>query len=146
MSATMNPYLSFRAEAAEALRFYQGVFGGELQLSTFGEQGMSQDPAEADKVMHGQLTADAGFVLMASDTPASMGVPSGSAVTLSLSGDDEAVLRGWWDALTAEGTISLPLEKAPWGDLFGMCTDRFGLAWMVAITAPAGAASAPAAA
>ncbi|MFT2750358.1 VOC family protein [Clavibacter sp. Sh2036] len=139
MSAIMNPYLSFRDQAAEALRFYQGVFGGELALSTFGEQGMSPAPAEADKIMHGQLTSDAGFVLMASDTPASMGVPSGSAITLSLSGDDAEVLGGWWDALTADGTVVLPLEVAPWGDRFGMCTDRFGIDWMVSI-APAPAA------
>jgi PhnB protein len=134
MSATMNAYLSFRDRAAEALRFYQDVFGGEVETTTFGEGGMAQDPAEADKVMHGQLTSSAGFTLMASDTPASMGVPSGSAITLSLSGDDEPVLRGWWDALTADGTVVLPLDRAPWGDLFGMCTDRYGIDWMVAIS------------
>jgi PhnB protein len=134
MSATMNPYLSFRDQAAEALRFYQDVFGGEVETTTFAEGGMSQDPIEADRVMHGQLTSSAGFTLMASDTPASMGVPSGSAITLSLSGDDEPVLRGWWDALTADGTVVLPLDRAPWGDLFGMCTDRYGIDWMVAIS------------
>ncbi|WP_043667842.1 VOC family protein [Clavibacter michiganensis] len=134
MSAIMTPYLSFRDQAAEALGFYRGIFGGAVETTTFGEGGMSQDPAEADKVMHGRLTSDAGFVLMASDTPASMGVPSGSAITLSLSGDDEDVLGGWWDALTADGTIVLPLEVAPWGDRFGMCTDRYGIDWMVSIS------------
>ena len=48
----------------------------------------------------------------------------------SLSGDDETTLRGWWDGLAAEGTVTLPLEKAPWGDSFGQLTDKFGLAWM----------------
>ncbi|CAQ03130.1 VOC family protein [Clavibacter sepedonicus] len=140
MSATMNPYLSFRDQAADALLFYQGIFGGEVETTTFGDGGMATDPAEADKVMHGQLTSGAGFVLMASDTPAAMGVPSGSAITLSLSGDDADVLGGWWDALTADGTIVLPLEPAPWGDRFGMCTDRFGIDWMVSISAPPAAA------
>ncbi|OUE30735.1 hypothetical protein BFL35_08720 [Clavibacter michiganensis] len=134
MSAIMTPYLSFRDQAAEALGFYRGIFGGEVETTTFGEGGLVQDPAEADKVMHGRLTSDAGFVLMASDTPASMGVPSGSAITLSLSGDDEGVLGGWWEALTADGTIVLPLEVAPWGDRFGMCTDRYGIDWMVSIS------------
>jgi PhnB protein len=135
MPAIMNPYLSFRDQAAEALAFYQGIFGGEVETTSYGEGGMSQDPTEADKVMHGLLTSGAGFVLMASDTPASMGVPSGSAISLSLSGDEEPVLRGWWDALTADGTIVLPLETAPWGDQFGMCTDRYGIDWMVSISA-----------
>ncbi|RIJ55303.1 VOC family protein [Clavibacter phaseoli] len=133
MSAIMNPYLSFRDQAADALRFYQGIFGGDVETTTFGDGGMSTDPAEVDKVMHGQLTSGAGFVLMASDTPAAMGVPSGSAITLSLSGDDETVLTGWWDALTADGTVVLPLDVAPWGDRFGMCTDRYGIDWMVSI-------------
>lgn len=30
----------------------------------------------------------------------------------------------------------MPLEKQVWGDIFGMCTDRFGVAWMVNITQP----------
>ena len=51
-----------------------------------------------------------------------------------LSGDDEDKLRGWWDALSGDGTVGVPLEKAPWGDSFGMCTDKFGVAWMVNIT------------
>ena len=55
--------------------------------------------------------------------------------SLSLSGDDEAELRGYWDGLTEAGTVAVPLEKAPWGDNFGMCTDRFGVPWMVNIAA-----------
>jgi PhnB protein len=27
----------------------------------------------------------------------------------------------------------MPLEKAPWGDHFGMCTDGFGVSWLVNI-------------
>jgi PhnB protein len=68
---------------------------------------------------------------MAADVPSSMEVgPNG---TISLSGDDEATLRGYWDGLTEGGTVTVPLEKAPWGDTFGMCTDRFGVDWMVNI-------------
>ena len=68
---------------------------------------------------------------MAADVPMSMDVsPNG---TVSLSGDDEATLRRYWDGLTGGGTVTVPLEKAPWGDTFGMCTDRFGVRWMVNI-------------
>jgi PhnB protein len=42
-------------------------------------------------------------------------------------------VRRYWDALSAGGTVGVPLEKAPRGDSFGMCTDRFGVAWMVNI-------------
>jgi PhnB protein len=59
----------------------------------------------------------------------------GGAITISLSGDDEAELRGYWDGLSDGGTVTLPLERQMWGDLFGQCTDRFGVNWMVNIGA-----------
>ncbi|MBO0776520.1 MAG: VOC family protein [Actinobacteria bacterium] len=134
MSVQLNPYLSFRDNAREALGFYQSVFGGELTTSTFGEFRASDDPAEQHKIMHGQLTAGDGIVLMASDTPDRMEYQPGNNYSISLSGDDEPALRGYWDKLAAGGTVTMPLEKAPWGDTFGMCTDRFGVQWLVNIS------------
>lgn len=55
----------------------------------------------------------------------------GSGYSVSLSGDDEATLRRYWDALSDGGTITMPFEKAPWGDTFGMLTDKFGVNWLV---------------
>ncbi len=59
----------------------------------------------------------------------------GNNYSVSLSGDDEAELRGYWDKLSARGTVTVPLERAAWGDTFGMCVDEFGVNWMVNITA-----------
>jgi PhnB protein len=132
MPTTLNPSLGFRENAREAMTFYQSVFGGDLALSTFGEFHASEDPAEADKIMHGMLTAGNGLVLMGADTPNGMDLAPGSSISVSLSGDDEAELRGYWDKLSADGgTVTVPMERAPWGDIFGMCTDRFGTAWLV---------------
>jgi PhnB protein len=133
MATLLNPYISFRDSAKSAMEFYQSVFGGELTVSTFAEMQASDDPAEQDKVMHAMLTTDSGFNLMASDTPNSMDYTPGTNYSISLSGDDEAALRGYWDNLSDSGTVTLPLEKAPWGDSFGMCIDRFGVSWMVNI-------------
>ena len=133
MTTRLNPYISFRDNAREALEFYHGVFGGDLNMSTFAEFQMSEDPADADKIMHGQLDAPNGMTLMAADTPGSMDVQDASNITISLSGDDEPQLRGFWDKLTDGGSVTVPLEKAPWGDHFGTLTDRFGVAWMVNI-------------
>ena len=55
MPTRLNPYISFRDNARQAMEFYKGVFGGELNLSNFGDYGASQDPAESGKIMHGQL-------------------------------------------------------------------------------------------
>ncbi|MET3708506.1 VOC family protein [Arthrobacter sp. UYEF6] len=137
MPTTLNPYLGFRENAREAMTFYQSVFGGDLALSTFGEFHASEDPAEANKIMHGILTASNGLVLMGADTPNGMDLASGSSISVSVSGDDEPELRGYWDKLTADGgTVTVPLERAPWGDIFGMCTDRFGTAWLVNVNNP----------
>jgi PhnB protein len=116
--------------------FYQSVFGGELTRSTFAEFQATDDPAEQDKIMHSMLTTPGGQVLMASDTPNRMDYTPGNNYSISLSGDDEAELRGYWDKLSAGGTVAMPLDKAPWGDTFGMCTDRFGVSWLVNITGP----------
>lgn len=136
MPTRLNPYLSFRDNAREAMQFYQTVFGGELTVSTFAEFQASEDPAEKDKVMHASLDAPGGLSLMASDTPNAMELPAGSNITISLSGEDEAELRGYWDKLSDGGQIGMPLERAPWGDMFGMCTDRYGTGWMVNVAGP----------
>jgi PhnB protein len=94
MSTQLNPYLSFRDNAREAMEFYRSVFGGDLTISTFGEFQASDDPAEQDKVMHSLLSTDGGLVLMASDTPNRMDFTPGSNFSISLSGTDEAELRG----------------------------------------------------
>lgn len=133
MTTRLNPYLSFRDTARQAMEFYRSVFGGELAMNTFGEFHASEDPGEQDKIMHAMLTAPNGFVLMASDTPNSMEYRPGTNYSISLSGDDAAALRGWWDKLSAGGTVTMKLEKQMWGDTFGMCIDRFGISWMVNI-------------
>lgn len=142
MTTRLNPYLNFRDNAKQAMAFYQSVFGGELTSSTFGEFQMAQDASEGDKIMHAQLTTDGGLTLMAADVPNSMEYTEGSNGTVSLSGEDEAELRGYWDKLSDGGAVAMPLDTAPWGDSFGMCTDKFGVQWLVNIAgAPTDSAS-----
>lgn len=133
MTVLLNPYLSFRDDAREAMQFYQSVFGGELSLNTFAEFQASQDPAEQDKIMHGMLEAENGLVLMGADTPNSMEYRPNEGFSISLSGDDEGELRRYWETLSGGGTVVSPLEASPWGDTFGMCVDKFGVNWMVNI-------------
>lgn len=135
MASRLNPYISFVDNARQAMLFYTSVFGGTLTLNTFGEHGAPDSP-DADKVMHGMLETERGFTLMAADTPTGMERATGSSITVSLSGDDADELRGYWQELSADGTVSMPLEKQMWGDEFGMCIDPFGVAWMVNITQP----------
>ena len=133
MTVRLNPYLSFQDTARQAMELYSSIFGGKLTLNTFAEFHASEDPTEQDKIMHSMLETDDGRGLMGADTPNSMGYTPAAGMAVSLSGDDEGRLRGYWDKLVEGGTATVPLERAPWGDTFGMCTDRFGISWMVNI-------------
>ena len=129
----LNPYLHFIDKAREAMEFYKSALGGKLVMTTFKEGMPGVDPSEEHKIMHAMLETDNGIVLMASDAPKGMESEEGSSVSISLSGEDEATLTGYWDKLKEGAKITMPLEKAPWGDTFGMLTDKFGMNWMVNI-------------
>lgn len=135
MAQALNPYLNFRDTARQAMEFYKSIFGGELTMNTFGEFGQSSShPGSENLIMHSQLDTPSGFKLMGADTPPDMEYKGPGNITVSLSGDDDAALSGYWKRLSEGASITLPLEKAPWGDSFGMLTDRYGIAWMVNIT------------
>jgi PhnB protein len=135
VASRLNPYISFTGDARQAMEHYQSIFGGDLRLSTFGEYG-DKDAPEADRIMHGQLETDSGYTIMGADTPPGMEHIPGNNITVSLSGDDGDELRGYWEKLSAGGTVSTPLEKQMWGDEFGACTDQFGISWLVNISPP----------
>ena len=133
MPLRLNPYITFAGDAREAMEFYQAALGGELAVNTFGEYGDAGP--DSDKIMHANLETPDGFTLMASDPPPGLDSSQGSSITVSLSGEDEDKLRGFWDKLTEGAEIHMPLERQMWGDVFGQFTDKFGTQWMVNITA-----------
>ncbi|MGW1813753.1 VOC family protein [Streptomyces sp. NPDC002125] len=133
MASQLNPYLSFSGDARQALEFYKSALGGKLTLHTYGDQG-GAPAGHSDKIMHGTLETASGFTVMGADNPPGAEHKPGNNFAVSLSGDDAEELRGYWDKLTQGGNVSVPLEKQMWGDVFGMCTDKFGIAWMVNIS------------
>ena len=134
MPSRLNAYLNFTDKTREAMEFYKSVFGGNLEMNTFKEYNASQDPCEDVKIMHSMLEADNGIMFMAADTPNNMEFKPGTNYSMSLSGDDEAELAGYYEKLAAGGAVIMPLENAPWGDKFGMVTDKYGIQWLVNIS------------
>jgi PhnB protein len=129
----LNPYIALNGNAREAMEFYHGIFGGDIKFSTFGEFNMPGTPDDyKDKIMHAVIEAK-DITLMASDGQPGGKVNFGDNVSLSLSGEDEAELTGYFNQLADGGKTTMPLEKQVWGDTFGMCTDKFGFHWMVNI-------------
>jgi PhnB protein len=132
MASRLNPYLNFNGNARQAFDFYQSVFGGNLNVNTFGSFGAPDSP-DADRIMHAMLETDAGYTLMGADVTSDMAYHAPAGFAASISGDDADALHGYWDKLSAKGTVTMPLEKQMWGDEFGMCIDEFGIPWMVNI-------------
>lgn len=135
MTVKLNSYISFNGNAKDAVEFYKSVFGGEVFMDTFGSfaDKMPVSEGDEDKIMHAYLKGDNGIELMVSDTPSDMSFQSGAQISLTLNGDDEVKLKEYWNKLSEGGKVTLPLEKAPWGDTFGLVIDKFGINWMIDI-------------
>lgn len=118
------------------MEFYKTVFGGELTMQTMGEAPIDMPKgATKDQIMHAQL--EGGEVrLMASDS--TIASPKAAKIELSLSGPDEVKLHKIFDELAKGGKVNMPLEKQFWGDTFGMLSDKYGVDWMVNISAKQG--------
>lgn len=136
MATTLAPYLTFNGNAAEAMKFYQSVFGGDLQMQTFGEVNMAKSPDEKDRIVHARLQSGA-VAFMASDGMVDHKVDLGENFSMSLNGltEDTEKLTEIFNKLSADGQVIMPLAKQFWGDTFGQVTDKFGIQWMVNIGA-----------
>ena len=128
------PYLNFNGDCRAAMEFYRDVFDGSLHVQTYGEA--HGDAAHGDRVMHARLESGP-IDLMASDTHPDHSPPfvAGNSVHLSLIGTDRDALAAWFAKLADGGKVTMPLEKQFWGDEYGALTDRFGVHWMVNISA-----------
>ncbi|HLW20835.1 MAG TPA: VOC family protein [Cyclobacteriaceae bacterium] len=127
----LNAYLLFDGNCREAMAFYQGLFGGKLEMMTFGEVDNSCPLAMKDNIMHSSLMGGE-VEFLGSDNPEPRPKGSGN-ISLAISGNDEARLSQLFNNLAEGGKVVIPLEKQVWGDLFGVVSDPFGIDWMVNI-------------
>ena len=129
--ATVTPHLNFRGQARAALSFYKDVFGGEQVVMTYGQMGQGSG-GEMEQVMWGQVASPDGFRIMAFDVLEPRPYdPGANAFFVSVRSASAAETRARWDALSAGATILQPIGEAPWSELYGMLTDRFGVTWIV---------------
>ena len=128
----INPYLSFKGQCREAFEFYAKTFHGEIaMIMTQGESPMAAElpPENRDAVMHAQLNVG-DQVLMGADAVESCGPSQGNGcVTINVDGVDEA--ERLFAALSAGGTVFMPIAETFWAQRFGIVTDRFGTPWMI---------------
>lgn len=131
---TLNPYLTFDGNAAEAMKFYHSILGGELTMQTFGEVNMAKTPEEKNRIVHATLKNDA-LTFMASDGMVGRPVKVGDNISMSIGGENQKWLSGVFEGLSRGGRVDMPMAKQFWGDTYGQLTDKFGIHWMVNIVA-----------
>lgn len=135
--ATTNTYLNFNGNCEEAFAFYKSVFGGEfVYLGRFGEMpetGEYKVPeSDKNRVMHVSLPIGSS-VLMGSDCGSDWApmFKQGNNFSISIAADSKSEADRVFNALSAGGQITMPMNRTFWGDYFGMLTDRFGINWMM---------------
>ncbi|MEB2775930.1 VOC family protein [Algoriphagus sp. D3-2-R+10] len=134
---TINTYLTFEGNCENAFNFYRSVFGGEFaHVGRFSD--MPDDPnyPVADEfrnqIMHISLPISKECVLMGSDTAGHGGpLTVGNNFSISISTDSKEKADTFFEKLSAEGSVTMPMDNTFWGDYFGMVTDRFGINWMI---------------
>ena len=139
MKTTVNIYLTFDGNCREAFEFYKSVFGGDFpQVSTFAEmppqEGLPPIPEnEKKRIMHVSLPISEETVLMGSDTGGewSKHFKKGNNFSISVNATDQEEADRIFKELSAEGQVTMPMDKTFWGSYFGMLTDKFGINWMV---------------
>lgn len=136
MANKANPYISFNGNARQAMEYYRSVFGGELKISTFKEFNLSRTPADDNKVMHSVLEISPEFTIMGADIASHMQFDNGQRVTIALSGENETELGSYFQKLSSGGSVIEKWDQAPWGDYFGLLTDKFGVVWMLDVPNP----------
>lgn len=136
--ALVNVYLTFEGQCEEAFQHYRSIFGGDFSsLSRFGEMPedgeFSVDEAYKDRVMHVTLPISEETALMGSDTLPGAGpaIVTGTNFSISIAPDSREHADRLFAALSEGGSATMPMAEQFWDAYFGMCTDRFGIQWMV---------------
>lgn len=128
----INPYVFYNGNCEAALKYYQKVLGAKIEAMMpydTAPPDMPKPPGYEKKIMHALVTID-GEVMMASDAPPGhFNPPQGFSISLQI--EDLADAERKFKALAEGGSVNMPFEKTFWAKGFGMCTDQFGIPWMV---------------
>lgn len=130
-------YLQFNGEAEEAIAFYEKAFQAKSVKVKFGAFGQNSEyplsEEEQNMIMESRMEFS-GNILMISDVLPSMqditgAVTKGSMVLISIIDADPETNKQFFEKLSEDGTVIMPLSSMPWSASFGMLVDKFGVTW-----------------
>ena len=130
--------ITFGGRCEEALEFYKKAVGAEvtalMRWKESPDAAMKVPAGYGEKIMHAnfrigetQLMADDGMGDKAAEY---------KGVTLAIEAADDAEAKRVFTALGEGGKVTMALMKTFWTSSFGMLTDKFGVPWVVNVTAP----------
>ena len=124
-------HINFPGNCQEAFVYYQSILGGEVQLLTYGDS-QSETNVPEDwkyKIVHGSIKLNQLEIAGTDVPPDAYEAPRGFQLLLQL--NNEAESRRIFDALSENGSITMPLQKTFWSPCFGIVVDKFGIAWEI---------------
>lgn len=134
----IEPYLFFEGRCEEAIEFYKRALGATVSfVMRYAESPEppppgTLPPGSEQKIMHASVHIGGALVMMSDGMCG--GQPGFKGFSLSLVCPDADAASEAFAALAEGGQVSVPLGKTFWAPLFGMVTDRFGVAWMVGVS------------
>lgn len=133
---TVNAYLTFQGNCEAAFNFYKSLFGGDFTFIGRFKDMPSEKPIpeeDREKIMHLTLPVGGDTLLMGCDVAAGFGVNNvvGNNISLSLNTGSKTEADRLYNGLSAGGKVTMPMNQTFWGSYFGMCTDKYGISWMV---------------
>ncbi|MEZ5071043.1 MAG: VOC family protein [Bacteroidales bacterium] len=141
--AKFDPYLIFPGTCEEAFNLYRSVFGGTFDtLSRFGEmpprEGVTLSKEQQNMVMHVALHLGGDTLLLGSDSGGELSPPvePGNNFSVSVNAASKEEADRYFQGLSQGGRVTQAMELTFWGSYFGMCTDRFGISWMISHSVP----------
>ena len=129
---SLNAYLQFNGNCEEAFAFYEKVFGVKAPMKmTYGESPMGGQtpPGFAKKIMHTRIPVGNTMVMGSDAPPDRYSKPQGFSVNVNCDKPEDA--DRIYNALSAGGQVTMPIQETFWAKRFGMFFDKFGIPWMV---------------
>jgi PhnB protein len=135
---SVNVYLNFLGNCEEAFNYYKSVFGGEFgYIGRYSDmpaqEGATLPEEDKNKIMHVSLPVGKETMLMGSDSGGEWAPQTiiGNNFSISVNADSKEQADQFFHKLSSGGKATMPMDKTFWGDYFGMCTDKFGINWMI---------------
>ena len=124
-------HINFSGNCREAFLFYRAIFGGDIDLLTYGESQSDIDIPEEwnEKIIHGSFKLNNLEIAGADVLPEQYKAPQGFHLLLQLK--DESESKRIFHALSKGGSITMPLQPTFWSPYYGIVVDKFGISWEI---------------